>query len=130
MDRTLHELFSLLDNRIKTSGVRYRDFAHHFAVQTYLCLFASVDEPAVSDIALATCRTEAYDPQATKIPFFAFASDPRINRRPDYRYFCRAVQPARWALVTFSRSQDSFLCLVPCCAFSHSWHISFPFIEM
>jgi hypothetical protein len=121
--------FGRLDNGIETLWVGYGNFTEHLAVQLNIGFFATANELTIPYSALLACGTQAYNPEAPEISFAASAVNSRIDSRSYSCFFGQAIHVTCGSAVALYRFEDSFLCPMPCCPFSDSWHISFPLIS-
>jgi hypothetical protein len=112
--------------RIEPLRIVHGDFTEHLTIQCNIGFLATVNELTVADAPLPARRAQAGNPEPPKIAFAAFAVDPGVDVRPYGGLFGQPIQVARRTAMAFYGFEDSFLRLVPCGAFSNSWHVSFP----
>jgi hypothetical protein len=113
-----------INDGVKALRVRYSNLAQHFTVQTYFGFFTSIDELAVSNIALPTGSAQANNPETSKIAFSAFSVYPRIYSRSDRSFLGLAIKVAPAATITLYRLEKPSLCFTPCGSLSNSWHFA------
>jgi hypothetical protein len=115
-----------LSNCVESLRIGYRNFAHHFAIQPDVSLFAPVDELAVPYTPLAARRAQPDNPHTSEITFAAFAIDPGVDLRSNRSLLRQAITVAHGPTMPLNGFKNPFLGPTSCRPFSHSWHISFP----